>query len=211
MTKAIIFDMDGTLIDSEPIHKIARDKMLTDLGIFSEELSDRAVARAKREFWQETSDNFGLSLNGEMLTHSEFAVIINIIKTEGVKKSAGIDELLLALDERKIKMAVASSSGREYVEFIIDHFGWRRYFSAVVCGDDVKKSKPDPEIYFLALSKLGISSEEAFAVEDSLTGSRSAFAAGIGCVGFKGENAIQNDFSHCFSTVDDMREILNLL
>ncbi len=212
MVKAVIFDMDGTLVDSEPLHKIARDKVLSRLEIYSDELSDRAFGVAKREYWQKISDEYKLSVNGDEITATEFKEIIDIVKNSGVQKSKGIDELLLRLCERGVKMAVASSSDRVYVEAVINYCGWGKYFSAVVCGDEAKRAKPDPELYLTVLDKLGITAAEAIAVEDSDTGSCAAHSAGIACIGYKDKNTVfEQTFLYCRETVSDMREIINCL
>ncbi len=211
MIKAVIFDMDGTLVDSEPIHKITRDAILVEQGIYSDELSDRGISVAKRIYWQTVCDEYGIPSSGDEFAAIEFGKILDIIKSDGVPCSKGIEQLLSALSDRGIKMAVASSSDRIYVEAVIERLDWVKYFPAVVCGDDVENAKPDPEIYLLALNKLGVSADEALAVEDSRTGSSAAYAAGLRCIGFEGENAVKSDFSYCSDVVKDMTEILNII
>ncbi len=212
MVKAVIFDMDGTLVDSEPLHKIARDKVLCELGIFSEETSNRAIGRSKREYWQMIADENSLAVNGDKLTVTEFNEIINIIKRCGLKPTLGTEKLLFSLYEKGIKMAVASSSDRVYVECVIDYFGWEKYFSVVVTCDEVENAKPAPDLYLCALNLLYVSEKEAIAVEDSDTGSLAATRAGLRCIGFSDERVlVKQKFSYCEKNVSDMTKIFEIL
>ncbi len=209
MIKAIIFDMDGTLVDSEPLHKAGRDRQLADFGLPVEEVSAKAIGRGKHEFWSEVAKTYGLPISSERLAIDEFKKIIAIIKENGIPTTNGINELLSALKAKGIKMAVASSSDKEYVEFIISYLGWDDYFSVTACGDEVTMPKPSPEIYLLALERLHISADEALAVEDSTTGSRAACDAGIKCIGYEAECVeIKQHFSLCAAKVSNMIDVL---
>lgn len=119
MIKAVVFDMDGVIADTEPLHEKARNALLESLGLDVEQLSPQAIGRSKRSFWSEISQKFNLKESGDELTLREFDIIMRIAKESHLKPSQGMKELLEFLEREKIKAAVASSSDRNYVEKIL--------------------------------------------------------------------------------------------
>ncbi len=94
----------------------------------------------------------------------------------------------------------------------IKYMGWEDYFPVVVCGNETQRAKPYPDVYLSALEKLNVNADEALAVEDSGSGSKSALAAGVSCIGFLGENVVdKQDLSLCSAIVSDMKDILSFI
>ena len=212
MIKAIIFDMDGTIADTEPLHKVARDNLLVSLGLSPEELSDKAIGRGKREYWAEVAATYNLDVNADQLTVSEFKELLNIFKQTKLKPQEGLVDLLEDLKAKGIKTAVASSSDRFYILETLKILGLESYFPVVATADGVGIAKPAPDVYLKALKDLGVSAEHALAVEDSLTGAKSAVNAKIDCIGFASEDAlVSQNFSICKHVVSRMCEIKKLI
>jgi HAD superfamily hydrolase (TIGR01509 family) len=104
-------------------------------------------------------------------------------EVNGVNTVAGVGELLNELNRAGVPTAVASSGSSERVHHIVDLLGLRKYFAAVVTGDEVTKGKPDPAIFCKAAEKLGVAPSDALAFEDSVSGVLAARAAGMKCLG----------------------------
>ena len=212
MIKAVIFDLDGTLADTEPLHKIARDGLLKKLGIFSEELTNNAVGIAKRDFWKKVSIDYSLSVDENELTVSEFKELVDLVKQRKVEPSLGAKELFEYLDKNNIKMAVASSSDEFYVEEVLKLLGIRKYFTAICGGDKVEKAKPFPDVYLKALKLCGVDKSEAIGVDDSTAGMKAVKNAGLICVGcgiYDMEKP--QDFSFCDFKVGNLVDVIEVL
>ena len=213
MITAVIFDMDGVIADTEPIHESARNLLLSELGLDVEKISPRAIGRGKRTFWGEVVQQYGLSYTAEQLTVREFDYIMKIVEKSGLQPSTGLKELLEYFKARGIKTAVASSSDRNYVESILEVTGLENYFSAVACGNEVARTKPAPDVYLKVLDLLGVKAEETLAVEDSDTGAKAASAAGIKCVAYDvvEDKKLKQKFDNCSYKIQDIRTIENIV
>jgi len=180
---AVIFDMDGVLIDSNPFHlqiwrdflirqRVAYDPELLPAQIFGQR-DDKALrmflgADLRQEQVQRWSEELEANFREVFRPHAH--------ALPGVK--ALIEECL----EAGIPMAVASSAMKKNVEFVVDALKFNSYFESVVSGDEVSHPKPDPEIYLLAAEHLGVDPRHAVAFEDSFIGIEAVVDAGMKCV-----------------------------
>lgn len=210
MIKAVIFDMDGVIADTEPIHACARNAMLAEFGLNVEKISPTAIGRSKREFWSEVAENYSLHFTADQLTKREFDLILEMAQTLELPATEGLEELLKELQIRGIKMAVASSSDHVYVSKILQITGLNKYFFATACGDEVQFAKPAPDVYLRALKLCNTSAECAVAVEDSDTGVKAAKAAHLFCVGYDvvSDNIFRQKLDLCDVKVKKMQDIL---
>ena len=213
MIKTVIFDMDGVIADTEPLHEQARNVLLRKLGLDVERISPTAIGRSKRAFWGEVSEKYKLPYSAEQLTVKEFDLLMKIAEESKLKPSAGLCELLEYLKQNGIKAAVASSSDRNYVECILEITNLTDYFFATSCGDDVSAAKPAPDVYLNALTLCGTCAEEAIAIEDSDTGAKAAKAAGIACIAYDvvTDEKLKQSFAACAYKIKDMRDIENIV
>lgn len=175
--KAVIFDMDGLMFDTERLYMQANAKAAEELGLGPVEFmtcrtlgltSDRV-----REEWEREFQEKGLRL----LERREI-YIREYYEQNQVPVKDGLKELLLYLKEAGLKTAVASSTGESKVRYLLRDAGIEAYFDVIVCGDMVKRSKPDPQIYLCAADMLDVRAGECFALEDSRNGICSAYTAG---------------------------------
>lgn len=179
--KAIIFDMDGVLVDSMPYHADAWKKVFEEEGITIER---------ETIYWLEGSNHRGI-VTSVYQKHDRAASEDDIKRLSEEKKDIfrkihklevfpGVKELLVELKD-KYKLAVVSGSDREVVKEIVNT-RFPGVFQVVLSGSDVQEGKPSPEPYLLALDKLGASNEESIVVENSPRGIESAKNAGIKCI-----------------------------
>lgn len=183
MIKAIIFDMDGLMFDTEALNATAW-KAAGKLHGF--EMTDELL-RSHIGFNLETSkklmqNHFGPgfdfdTVRGDRLKHS-----LRHIEENGMPLKPGLRELLAYLHKKGLKTAIASSSDERLVYFYLERAALGHKFDVIICGDKVKKSKPEPDIFLTALAELGVSADECLVLEDSYNGIIAAHRAGIRAV-----------------------------
>jgi beta-phosphoglucomutase len=182
MLRAVIFDMDGVIVDSHPVHKKAWRKFLEFLGkeTTEEDLNFIMEGRKREEILQ----HFLGELSQEQLVRFGQQKE-QLFRQESVQMQpiSGLRQLLQELERAKIRLAVASSGSSTRVNNILRSLDLRRYFRAVVTGDQVANGKPDPAIFRLASRRLRVCPGEALVFEDSVSGVKAAKAAGMTCVG----------------------------
>ena len=180
--RAAVFDLDGTMFDSERVVAYSWNIVGKRMGL-GEHLGDEHIrntlgmTRATRK--QYFLDQFGKDFPYDEFQEAYPVVYMEYDKTHGVPVKEGLYELLDALDEKKIPAAVATSSSPDHAYWNLERAGIRDRFAAIITGEMVKEGKPSPEIYLTACSKLGISPEEAMALEDATSGILSASRAGM--------------------------------
>jgi beta-phosphoglucomutase len=189
MLKAAIFDLDGVIVDSHPVHKKAWRKFLElqnrDIG---EKDLDFIMEGRKRE---EILRHFLGELSDEQLRilgHQKEQIFRE--EAVDVRPIEGLCDFLRRLSEAEIGLAVASSGSSTRVNYILNSLSVRCYFRAVVTGDQVTPGKPDPAIFRLACERVGVHPCEALVFEDSVSGVRAAKSAGMRCVGVATNGAI---------------------
>ena len=176
---AVIFDMDGVLVDSNEAHYLAFQKMAVLLGVpFPRELWARSIGMHNKSIFPMWLGQDLEPVRAETLAAQKEAMYRELA-AEVLKPIAGVVELLERLHADKIPLAVGSSGPRLNVEFALRAIAVGKYFDAVVCGDDVKHGKPDPEIFLTAAARLGLTSAECVVIEDAPQGVQAAIAAGM--------------------------------
>jgi beta-phosphoglucomutase len=181
MLQAIIFDMDGVIIDSHPVHRQAWQRFLLTLGKqVSEEDLDCILEGWRRE---EILRHF----LGD-LTKAQIAEYGNrkdqFFQQAGVpiKPVPGLCEFLDHLERLGIRRAVATSASERRTRFTLDRLQLTRHFAAIVTANDVPNGKPDPAIYHLAAQQMDVSAKNVVVIEDSVSGVRAAKSAGMKCL-----------------------------
>jgi len=182
MLRAIVFDMDEVVIDSHPVHRLAWKNFLDTVGreVSDEDLEFILDGRKRDEilryFLGELSADelaeYG-SLKDEMLQKLG----------KQLRPLPGIVEFLAGLSPAGIRIALATSAGRSRACGTLRELGLADYFETIVTGDEVVNGKPDPAIYRLAAERLQEAPENLLAIEDAVSGVKSARAAGLRCVG----------------------------
>lgn len=179
MIKAVIFDMDGVLFDTERLMKEGwiQASYQMNFTITEEQMrqmrgSSKARNSALFENW------YGKTVNYEKGRAIRSQYLEDYVAQHSIPEKKGLHELLSYLKEQKILCAVATSTVRKRASRYWDLAGITDYFTASVCGDEVTNSKPDPEIFLTAAQKMGVSIKECMVVEDSINGLKAAKTSG---------------------------------
>mgnify|MGYP000023240968 CR=1 FL=1 len=208
MIKALVFDMDGVIIDSEPIQcEIAVDVLRSFGAEPAENELYEFVGVTNQAMWPVLKERHKLDASVEEILkrHQEYKK--KRFFTQKIEPIEGVRELIMDADARGLKIALATSSPRYLAEHILTSTGLMPYFDAMVTADDITKSKPDPEIYLKAAELLGVEPESCIAVEDAEHGIQAAKNAGMRVIGFINPHSGKQDTSRADFVVSSMRDI----
>ena len=176
--RALIFDMDGVLADTEPLH--VRSWVVTLDGVDPTTLygeRGHMVGMSSRVIAGELIRKLGLNTTVEALVDRKRTAYRDIAE-QSLAAFSGVREEIHRLRERGVPLSLATSSARPDVEFLLERIGLHGIFSPIVTSDDVRASKPAPDCYLLAAELLGILPSECLVIEDSVNGIRAAVDAG---------------------------------
>jgi len=183
--------MDGVLINSEPLWKIAEKEVFSSLGVkVTDELVHITSALTAQEvcaFWYERYPWQEMSF-----AQVEDAVVARVIELIGENdtKMPGVKEVLDFCKSKGLKIGLASNSSHDLIEVVLEKVGIKQYFDFLSSAQDVEKGKPDPAVYLYAAEKLGVAPAECLVFEDSIIGVRAAKSAGMFVVAIP----VQEDF-----------------
>ncbi len=202
---AVIFDMDGVLLDSEPLHYEAVRQILAEQGVdFPIEDYFRYLGTTLTSTWDDLCERFPITMPFAQF-EARYNADVLVQYQAGAPLISGARELVAQLRDEGVPIAVASSSHREWVEAALTGAGLRQYFQQTTAGDEVSMGKPSPEIYLKAAHKLGVDPIDCIAIEDAPAGVESAKAAGMSVVLVR--NDLTNDLDLASDwQVDDLTE-----
>ncbi|NLK96784.1 HAD family hydrolase [Defluviitalea saccharophila] len=210
--KAFIFDMDGVIIDSQPIHFEVDALVLKEFGVdIDQKELEKYAGRANEDIWTDLKTKYNLKQAVPEIIEYLLSKKIQIFKESKNGPIEGIIELIQKLDEAKIPMAVASSSPRALIETVMEMFNIRDYFAYIISGDEVRKSKPEPDIYLTAARKMNVEPKDCVVLEDTKNGVMAAKAAGMKCIGFHNPNSGDQDLSKADVIVESIRDVIQMI
>lgn len=194
--KALIFDMDGVIVDSEPMHTAVTIEVMQSYQVhFTTAEMDRFIGMSMRGFFSILKKEHGLAAPVEEMIQRQINGIYRHIKEDPQQPVPGILEILAYLKSRGIPAAIASSSPKILIETIVDRLQIADAFSLLLSGEDFPRSKPDPAIYLTSAEKLGVHPADCLVIEDSQNGTIAAKDAGMRCIGFQNPNSGRQDLS----------------
>ncbi|MEF9961570.1 MAG: HAD family phosphatase [Erysipelotrichaceae bacterium] len=212
MLKTVIFDFDGVVIDTEVVYLESVKEYLKTLNIETTIQAIQYIVGMKMEtITKNLQDQFALQAYSiDELIKGQRAIFNQKMSSKDITLMPGIKAFLKTLKQKEIKCILASSSSRDYLCKLLNQFEIEEYFDFIVSGEEVKNSKPHPDIFLKAIAKSTFEKSEALIIEDSVNGIKAGLDAGIQVVGFKGSLLWQNTSGANFE-VSDFRELSELL
>jgi len=210
MIKAIIYDMDDLMVNSDPLHAIAWERLLKNFNHkFSdlpEELRSKFTGMRVIDICKEIIDTLELNTDLESFYNKRIQLFLEIIKNE-LEAMPGLIESLKLFKSNNFKIALASSGAKQYIDLVLERFNISQYFDVIISGDCVQTGKPDPETYIVASEKLGYRPEECVVLEDAKNGIESAINAGCKCIAIVNPNTPPQDHSKADMILNSLQEI----
>lgn len=181
--RAVVFDLDGVLLDSERITRVMWARAGKEYGIQDVETAVRDCTGSSRpDQWAYLRNKYGNDFPAEEFRERCSELFHEHVDRHGLPLMPYSREILSYLEDRGYALALASSTNSATVRRELSDAGLLPFFRTVTCGDQVLHSKPDPEIYIRACASIGVEPSACVSVEDSPNGVRSAFSAGMICV-----------------------------
>lgn len=209
MIKTVIFDMDGVLVDTEPLHQNAFFQHFAELGLtVSTEKYATFLGASTRNMYQQLRAEFGLTEDVETLMSRkrEFFGKAFDESTE-LELLPGARELVLDLHRAGMPLQLASSASKETIRRVFKRFDLYPYFDNLVSGEDFPQSKPHPALFLHAAQLAGEPPYECLVIEDSANGVTAAKAAGMYCIGYSSEHSSGQDLHHADQIVSHLGQL----
>ncbi|MCL2480326.1 MAG: HAD family phosphatase [Spirochaetaceae bacterium] len=197
MIQAVIFDMDGVLVDSEIYHFEAEKLILEKIGIsIQEEEIHSFVGLAMDKMWERVKKKYHLKKSVSKLVEEDTIFRVNYFRNVGeIPPIDGVKELIEAIKTEGLKTAVASSSHPDLIKTVLEASNLLQYFPVYLSGFQVKHGKPDPDIFLETAAKLGVKPKNCIVIEDSYNGVTAAKKAGMKCIGYQNPSSGKQDIS----------------
>jgi HAD superfamily hydrolase (TIGR01509 family) len=204
---AVIFDMDGVLIDSEPLHYEVLAKVLARDGFhLSREANEEFIGTTSEAMFATLIARHGLQRSVAEYIRIYDHAIVEVLRRP-YPAQPGVKQLIAYLRANDLQLALASSSKRSWIEATLQSLQLADAFDAIVSGDDVERSKPDPAIYQLAAQRLGLTPERCLAIEDAPKGVESARRAGMTVLGVRTPYTAHLTLDGVIATVDSLADL----
>ncbi len=204
LIEAVIFDLDGVLVDSEPLQFAAYSTVLAGYGktLTREDFIEHWIGQGRLG---EHLERYEIEAPVEEVRRAKNEIYQRLIR-EKMKLRPGIEGLIRRLS-REMPVALASSAHPVSVNAVLDRFELRSYFSVILTSADVANNKPDPEIYLLTAERLGVSPERCLVFEDSRAGVLSAKGAGMRVIALPHDFTLHQDLSAADLVICDLRNL----
>ncbi len=213
MIKAIIFDMDGLMIDSERVTFEGYQHVLKDLDLtITEDFYKTLLGKTLKNVYELFYKEYGEDLDIESIIKKVHEYMAKRFENEGVPLKKGLIELLDYLKNNNYKTIVATSSNRDRVNVILRLADIEKYYDDSICGDEVSKGKPNPEVFLRACQKLNVDPSEAIVLEDSEAGILAAKNAGIKVICIPDMKYPEPQYEEMtYKVLEDLSQVIEIL
>lgn len=204
----VIFDMDGVIVDSEPIHMQIILDMHADLGLSIPESQLLSyIGTSTIEMWSDILQTYKLDITAEELTKENHRRYANHIESmTKLPAVPGVNDVIAHLYRAGRPLALASSSSMDHINLVLRKLNLEKYFPVKVSGADLPKSKPDPMIFQKTAGLVHTPPEHCLVIEDSYNGVTAAKSAGMACIGYRNPNSGNQDLTKADFILDEFSQ-----
>ncbi len=211
MIEAIHWDMDGTIVDTEPHNDIHLPMFVRSLGVEPpEDLCERFRGKDAKALYGFLLAEYKLGMDiNTLIKDARLSYLTYLKSLPGLATTPGVKDLIHSIAREGIPQTIASSASRQRIHTILEIVDLADYFPAekIVCGDDITNGKPFPDIYLEAAKRVGKDPKRSVGIEDSNTGIASVKNAGMWCVAFSGAHNSKQDLSEAHIIVTDFSQL----
>lgn len=208
MLEAVLFDMDGVIIDTEPFFLRSESMLLKEFGVDTElEYHFRYQGTTHEYMWEAMKNEFNLDAPVGELVERANVIRNRLMEEDGLQPIPGVIPFIARLHEAGVPLAIASSSPLTDIHKAVKALDIEKYFSYFVSGESVAHSKPAPDIFLDAAENVKANPENCVVIEDSKNGVASAYAAGCKCIGFRNLEFPPQDLSLATVIVTDFSDL----
>ncbi|MFH1752485.1 MAG: HAD family phosphatase [archaeon] len=208
MIKAVLFDLDGTMVEAEDLHSKAYETIIKEYGkkpVFDENGVTHVPGLKEKDTWIMLKEKLEINEDVKVLIEKRNKVYLKLI--QGIKARQGLIELLELLENKNLKLAVASSGVSKNIQTVLELLKVKHFFQVIVSGQFVEKSKPEPDIFLEAARKLEVKPEDCLVLEDAQVGVEAGFNAGMKVIAVPNKFTLKHDFSKANKIVNSLKEI----
>ena len=209
MIQTVIFDMDGVIVDTEPVHHYAYVQHFKQLNIeVSPEMYASFTGNSTKNIYERLKETYNLAQDVQTLVETKRNLFNDAFDSkEDLYLLDGVEDLIKDLYSNGMQLVLASSSANVTIERIFDRFNLHQYFTHIVSGEDFPKSKPHPAIFLKAAELAQTPVENCIVIEDSTNGIQAAKSADIYCVGYDSFHSKLQDYSKADRVIAHFNEL----
>ncbi|MFL9844022.1 HAD family hydrolase [Flavobacterium rhizosphaerae] len=209
MIKSVIFDMDGVVVDTEPLSHRANFAFYKSLGIeVTDDVYTTFIGNSDRNIIQKVKNIYGVEAPEDELLEKGLKYYCEAFDNDKtLELMPGVKKLIEDLYNNGMTILLASSSSKVKIDRVFNRFGLDKYFSHKISGQDFEFSKPHPAIFLEAVAKSGFTANECVVIEDSTNGVKAANAAGVFCIGYKNDEHSVQDISLADMKISDFSQL----
>ena len=207
MMKAVIFDLDGVIAETEHIRIQAEKQAMLKYGVkISEDELHQYTGTTAKQMFTELIRKYKLNTTFDKIFKEKEEILFRLLEKD-VRPTKGVIELLRKLKQMKLKLGIASSSHKRLINYILRRLEIRHLFDSVIGAEDITHSKPNPEIFLMCAKTLNANPVECLVVEDAKLGVEAAKTAEMKCLGYRNPSSGKQDLSKADLITDDLSKL----